>query len=382
MHPYFLCVRNLAVLPFILLALVLGGCGAAVSYDDDNIQGDTIAMHHARLLQLVECDSFTIADIKNPWGSGQLCRYLLVPRERPLPRNLPHGTVLRTPLENMLVFSTVHVNLLNSLGASAAIGGVCDSRYMLSSYIKEGVVVGSIVDCGSSLNVDVERVVQLSPSAILVLPFENGGYGKIESLPYPIVECAEYMESSPLAAAEWMRFYGRLVGCAATADSLFMAVCDKFEELRLLVSETKWGPSLMCELKSNSAWYVPAGESTMGQMYRIAGADYLFAHCAGSGSVPLSFETVLNRAANADMWLIKYNSDTDKTYSSLLADFGGYAHFRPFKERAVYVCNTGKKPFYEDTPFRPDLLLRELIAIFHPHLLPTYELRYYEKMQE
>lgn len=365
-----------------LLAAWASGCGRPASQTRGDIQGDTIPLRYARLLQLIDCDSFTVVDVKNPWGRGLLQRYLLVPREAPVPRNLPHGTVLRTPLDNMLVFSTVHAHLLHTLDASAAIGGVCDSRYMLSPFVREGVARGTIVDCGSTLNVDVERVVQLSPSAILVLPFENGGYGKIESLPYPVVECAEYMESSPLAAAEWVRFYGRLVGRASAADSLFAAVCGNFEQMRSLVTDTLRRPSLLCELKSNSAWYMPAGGSTMGQMYQMAGAHYLFSHCEGSGSVPLSFETVLNRAANADLWLIKYNSDSDKSYSSLLADFSGYAHLKPFKERNVYACNTGKKPFYEETPFRPDLLLRELVALFYPQLLPSYKLRYYEKLQE
>lgn len=365
-----------------LLVISTGGCGVPSSQSNDCFSGDTVPLHHSTLLQMVDCDSFTVADIKNPWGGGLLHRYLLVPRSLPLPQNMPQGTVLRVPLDNILVFSTVHINLLGSLRASASIGGVCDSRYMLSAYIQEKIGDGSVIDCGSSLNVDVERLVQLSPSAILVLPFENGGYGKLENLPYPIVECVEYMESSPLAAAEWARFYGRLVGRATVADSLFSAVCSNFEQLRSMVCDTLQSPSLLCELKSNSAWYVPAGESTMGQLYKMAGADYLFSHCAGSGSVPLSFETVLNRAANADVWLIKYNSASDKSYLSLLADFAGYAHFKPFKERNIYACNTGKKPFYEETPFRPDLLLRELVAILYPQLLPTYKLRYYEKLQE
>lgn len=358
------------------------GCSGVSSRGVAPVEGDTIAMRHARLLQLVDCDSFVVADIKNPWGSGLLHRYLLVPRDASLPQNMPQGTLLRTPLDNMLVFSTVHVSLLHSLGAAAAVGGVCDSRYMLSPFIHKKIAEGSVVDCGSSRNVDVERVVQLSPSAIMVLPFENGGYGKVENLPYPVVECAEYMEHSPLAAAEWVRFYGRLVGRASVADSLFAVVCENFDALRSVVAAVEERKKLMCELKSSSAWYVPAGESTMGQMYEMAGADYLFSSCSGSGSVPLSFETVLSRAANADVWLLKYNSEGEKSYSSLLADFGGYAHFKPFKEREIYVCNARRKPFFEDTSFRPDYLLRELIALLYPHLLPSYKLRYYEKMQE
>ena len=125
-----------------LLAAWASGCGLPKQQAGGDIQGDTISLHYARLLQLIDCDSFTVVDVKNPWGRGLLQRYLLVPREAPVPRNLPHGTVLRTPLDNMLVFSTVHAHLLHTLDASAAIGGVCDSRYMLSPFVREGVARG------------------------------------------------------------------------------------------------------------------------------------------------------------------------------------------------------------------------------------------------
>lgn len=346
------------------------------------IEGDTLPMLHSRLLRFVECDSFSVAEIENPWRGGLMHRYLLVPRDSAVPRSMPAGTLVRTPLCNMLLFSAVHTCLYHSLGQMDAVGGVCDAKYILLPEVHERISAGSVADCGSTMNVDAERVVQLSPDAVFVLPFENGGYGKIEKLPFPIVECAEYMESSPLAAAEWMRFYGRLAGCGRKADSLFFAVCDTFAALRESVEKLPHRPSLMCELKSSSAWYMPAGESTMGQLYSMAGARYLFDYNEGSGSVPLSYETVLARAADADFWLIKYNSQTDKNYASLLDDFRGYGHFKAYKERNIYACNTAHRPFYDETPFRPDILLKELIAIFHPSLAGDYKLRYYEKMQE
>lgn len=371
---------------FVFVCKLLCGCVllscVGGSKRDVAVVGDTLPMLHSSLLHIVECDSFSVAEIKNPWRGGLMHRYLLVPRDSAVPCNMPEGTILRTPLSNMLLFSTVHTCLYNTLGQIDAVGGVCDAKYMLLPSVHEKISSGSVVDCGSTMNVDVERVVQLSPDAVFVLPFENGGYGKIEKLPYSIVECAEYMETSPLGAAEWMRFYGRLTGCAGKADSLFFAVCDTFAALRARVDTVSRRPSLMCELKSNSAWYMPAGCSTMGQLYAMAGARYIFGYNEGSGSVPLSYETVLDRASEADVWLFKYNSSVDKTYSSLLDDFRGYSHFKPFKERNVYACNTARRPFYDETPFRPDILLRELIAIFHPSLVGDYKLRYYEKIQE
>ncbi len=365
----------------IFSAMFLQSCGSGVSPTAVQCAGDTLRMHHSTLLQMVDCDSFTVVEVKNPWRGGLLNRYLLVAADEPLPCNMPQGTLLRTPLKRTLLFSSVHASLVEELGCFESIKGVCDAEYIISARVKAAVCAGAVADCGRSHDVDVERVASLSPDAVFVLPFENGGYGKLEKLKYPIVECAEYMETSPLAAAEWVRFYGRLFGKAAEADSLFATVCERCENLSTLVEGCDSRPTLMCELKSHTAWYVPAGQSTMGRMYSAAGVDYLFADKAGSGSRPLSFETVLARASDADFWLLKYNSPCKKSRASLLEEFSGYAHFRPFKEGNIYACNTGEKALFEETAFRPDLLLAELIAIFHPSLMGGYKLKYYEKMQ-
>jgi len=371
-------IKGWCTLFFSLLLLV--SCGGGAENASVSCSGDTLAMRHSTLLQLVDCDSFVVAEIKNPWRKGLLQRYLLVPSGCDVPAGMPQGTLLRTPLKNTLLFSGIHANLFKQFGAAAAVKGVCDARYIIQPWLQAMLSSGNVVDCGSSLDVNVERVVQLSPDAIFAFPFENGGYGKIDKLKYPVVECAEYMESSPLGAAEWMRFYGRLLGCGAMADSLYSVVCENFEQLRSAVAGCSVRPTLMCELKSSSAWYVPAAGSTMGQMYQMAGADYLFAENKGQGSVPLSYETVLARAANAGFWLLKYNSSVDKSRKTLLEEFKGYAHFAPFKNGNIYACNTARKPLFEETAFRPDWLLAELVTIFHPALSGQKELRYYERM--
>jgi iron complex transport system substrate-binding protein len=119
----------------------------------------------------------------------------------------------------------------------------------------------------------------------------------------------------------------------------------------------------------------------MGQMYNAAGADYLFSEYDVNGSVPLSVEVVLDKAADADIWLLKYNSVFDKKYPDLLAEYDGYAHFKPFKNRNIYACNTHRNNIFEETAFHPEKLLRELVALFHPILLPEYKTLYYEKMR-
>lgn len=349
--------------------------------DAEHIDGETVDMRYSSLLEITDCKGYTVVDVKNPWGKGLLNRYLLVPSDSVLPENLPSGVVVRTPLESVVLFSGVHALLFEELGVLSAVSGVCDSRYLYSPGVKKALSEGTVLDCGTSLNVNSEVVAQVNPDAILVLPYENGGYGKLERFSFPLVECADYMESSPLGCAEWIRFYGRLLGCAQKSDSVFDAVCDEYESLCRMVENVSVRPKLMCELKSSSAWYVPGGKSTMGQMYKDAGADFLFADYDVSGSVPLSVEVVLDKAADADIWLLKYNSSTDKNYSDLLAEYDGYVHFKPFRERNVYACNTHRKNVFEESAFHPERLLKDLSALFHPSLFPEYKIVYYEKMR-
>ena len=344
-------------------------------------EGRPLPMKYSSLLSIVDCDGYSVVDVKNPWGEGLLKRYVLVPKESELPAELPDGILLRTPLERVVLFSGVHVALLEELGATGVVAGVCDAQYVYSSATSEGLRNGSIADCGSSMDVDSERLLMTAPEAVFVLPYENGGYGKLERFGIPLVECADYMEISPLACAEWMRFYGRLVGRADEADSLFAGVCTEYDRLVSMVENVEKRPKLLCELKSSSAWYVPGGSSTMGQMYADAGAEYVFASYDNPGSVPLSFEVVLDKAADADVWLVKYNSTVDMTYSSLLEEYAGYAHFNAFKSGNIYVCNSAVKRIFEDRSFHPEKVLKELIAIFHPSLMPGYRMMYYEKMR-
>lgn len=357
--------------------LLIMSCG---NDNREKVEGVSVEMRHSSLLEIVECDGYTVVDVKNPWGKGLLKRYLLVPDSCDIPADMPRGTLLRTPLQRAVVFSGVHASLFEELGALSVVAGVCDSRYIYSKGVQNGLKLGRVLDCGSSLNVNSEVVVLVNPDAVFVLPYENGGYGKLDNMPYPLVECADYMETSPLGCAEWVRFYGRLIGRAAESDSIYEAVCMEYESLCRLAENVQVRPRLMCELKSSSAWYVPAGNSTMGRMYKDAGADYIFADCGENGSVPLSYEVVLDRASEADIWLFKYNALEDKTKKSLLADWDGYSLFKPFREGSLYACNTHRNNIFEEISFHPERLLKELVALFHPTLLPGYKSVYYEKI--
>ena len=367
----------------VTLVLLLSACGRG-SKTSSVFEGEILPLKYAENLTLIQGEGYTEARLRNPWDTTSILRtYILVDKDKEIPYHLPEGTLVRTPLSKALVYTATHCHLIHELGAVKSIGGICEIQYIKVPEIIEGCKNGTIVNAGEGTNPDIEKIIDLHPDALLLSPYENsGGHGQVEKLKIPIIECADYMETSALGSAEWIRFYGLLFGREALADSIFAEVEKNYNEWKALATAQPVKPRLMCEVKSGSAWYVSGGRSTTGKLYADAGADYVFASYPNAGGVPLSFETVFDKAQDADVWLMKYNHPTDKTYQSLQEDYAPYANFKAFKNKNIYYCNTAYRPYYEDFPFHPDRVLKDLIKIFHPSLLPEYELKYFSKLAE
>jgi len=355
-------------------------------------EGDTLQLKYASLLSIVSHEDYTVATVRNPWKQGAtLHTYVLVPRTSPNAQavigNLPHSpyanaTIIRTPLERAAVFTTVHCSLLTQLGVGDRIAAVADLKYIKIPYIQQRVQEGHIADCGNGLSPVVEKIMEVHPDAILLSPFENsGGYGKTAELGIPIIECAEYMENSPLARAEWMRFYGLLFDRGRQTDSLFAAVDSSYTALSLKAQAAGEGASVLIDKMVGSVWYVPGGRSTIGQMVQDAGGRYTWADDTHSGSLSLPFETVLERSGEAEVWLFRYSSDHSMTRQELLSEHRGYSELAAYRTRQVFGCNVERSLFYEESPFRPDYLLSDFIQLCHPGINGMPPLRYFEKTE-
>jgi len=367
---------------FILLTALLVSCGGRRTTASQET-GDTVAFKYATLLTVVHHQDYTEVMLKNPWKEGMtLHRYLLVPADGELPEKLPEGTVVQTPLRRSVIFTTVHCAMLMSLDKEDCISGVADLKYIKIPWIQEQVKAGRIMDVGEGMSPMVEKIIDQRPDALFLSPFENsGGYGRLEEIGIPIIECAEYMESSPLARAEWLRFYGMLFGCEQKADSLFAVVDSSYHAMKTLVAETNSRPSVLLDKVTGSVWYVPGGKSTIGQMIQDAGGNYPWAEDNHSGSVSLPFEAVLEKAGEADVWLFRYSSDHDITPDELLSEHHGYNQFKAFRSGQAYGCDVERSLFYEESPFRPDWLLGDYIHILHPDIPNLPPLRYYKKIE-
>ena len=455
-------------------ALLMAACQGGKTAAADAEAGDTLEMKYAKLLTIVKYGDgeetsdaaegidyqYAEAIIANPWKAGtMLHRYILISKGEEgdktvamLARRRSTGArcttdTVRTPVERSAVFIAPHCQLMYELGCQQAIRGVCDLNYInIPDVRKRAASSGnassekasfgkafagnafagnasaenasaqnSIVDCGSSMAPDIERIIALKPEAILVSPFENsGGYGKLDKLHIPLIEAADYMESSPLGRAEWMKFYGMLFGkdknisttaaveaseaaagkaseataveaseatlpasCELRADSLFAQIEKEYLNLKAEAGKLPKGLSILTERKTGGVWYVPGGQSTIGILLKDANARYIFSDDKHSGSLPMSPEQILAKGSQVDVWAFKYFGGAPLSQVQLLQEYDGYKALAAFSRGNIYQVDTSTVPYFELTSFHPELLLREFIILAHGERFG--KLRFYKK---
>ena len=435
--------RNIYIFGALLALLVLTACQGGKTTAGEAEEGDTLKMKYAKLLTIVKYGEkgtasldkdaedaeyqYAEVNVANPWKAGTLLhRYILIPKGKEgdktvtrlaLQRTSGMGCTtdtVRTPVERSAVFIAPHCQLMYELGCQQAIRGVCDLNYInIPDVRKRAASAGkassgnassgnsssenassgnasaqnSIVDCGSSMAPDIERIIALKPEAILVSPFENsGGYGKLDKLHIPIIEAADYMESSPLGRAEWMKFYGMLFGkdknisttvagkaseatlpasCELKADSLFAKIEKEYLKLKAEAGKLPKGLSILTERKTGNVWYVPGGQSTIGILLKDANARYIFSDDKHSGSLPMSPEQILAKGSQVDVWAFKYFGGAPLSQVQLLQEYDGYKALAAFSRGNIYQVDTSTVPYFELTSFHPELLLREFIILAH-----------------
>ncbi len=374
-------INTLLLISFIL---IFAGCNNRKPAGEDNSQAHTeYEVHYAKGFQVKKYDNYTTVSVRDPWDTTRtLQTYILVDKTKELPTDLPKGTIVKIPLNNVATYSTIHCSTLNELNAVDLIKGVCEPQYIKLANIQDGLKNGAIVDLGMASKPDAEKLIMLSPDAIFATPIQGWTYGSIEKTGIPILETTDYTESHPLGRAEWIRFYSLFIGKEHLADSLFAITESNYNAVKEAVAKTSIHPSVFTDLRYQGKWNMPGGKSFMANMLADAGASYTWSDDESGTYMPLAFESVLDKAGEADCWIIKYNWPEDMTYESLKKEYKPYSYFKAFKEKNIYGCNTAYSSYYEDLPIHPDYILKDMAYIFHPELFPGYAPKYYKKIGE
>lgn len=355
----------LRLFPIVLLVIVLAGCHRQPA----NLvvrQGNRYANGFA----LIDSAQYRIAVVYSPWAKGQeMARYYL---SRDTAARLAGKRVIRIPLERVTVTSCTHVGFLNALGQIDRLAGVCNPELVYTDLTESLGQREGTLNLGDAMAPDIERVVFAHPDMMMVSTYAQGDAtsAQLEKMGIPVLYINEWMEQHPLARAEWIRLIGVFMDKEAQADSLFDMVVSRYEALReQAASFPEPRPVIMSGQDFRGTWYVPAGNTYMGTLFRDAAAHYPYEDRTFDGSIPLTLEqAMVDFADQADVW-VGVNA---KTLSELAEINRQHTHFKAFKNGRVYrfkhrTTPTGGNDFWERGVTRPDELLADLMGLLYPN---------------
>lgn len=347
--------------------------------DDSSLTSTVDVVTYANLLAIYpQPDGSMAVEIHNPWDTTQILQRLYLVNKECGKQRVPEGyTLVRVPIRNALVYSSVHTSPIEELGATDVISGVADGEFFSSPEMRSRLDSNRIVNIGSSMSPSLEKIMSLSPEIAIVSPYQNSGHGILDKSGVTVIDMADYMETTPVGRAEWILLLGALTGHYDKAKAIFESVVADYDSYRTLASESGSCPTVLLEVPYSGVWYQPGGKSYMAALIRDAGGVPLLDNDSRTGSVQMDIASVYNMGHNADIWLIK---TTDNLTMADIASLTPLADgIKAFATGNVYIADTSEIPLYDDMAFHPERVLKDHISIFHPELLPSFVPKYYHQ---
>lgn len=318
-------------------------------------------------------------------GATEGYQYLLVPAGEDVPAHDERTQVIRTPIKTIVCTSTTHIPLLDYIGETNSLIGFPTTDYISSEVMRKRVDDGNVTDLGIDKGMNIELLYSLHPELVMGYTMGNdlGQLKKIRDLGIPVVINAEYLEKHPLGRAEWIKFVALFYNKEREADSVFAFIEKEYLTTQEMVTNATNQPTVLSGIVYGDAWFMPAGKNYAAHLFKDAGMDYLWKDTDSNGFLELSFESVYAKAKDADLWI---GVGSFSSLQEIEATESRYGLFRPFLQRQVYTYNArkgakGGSEFLELGYLRPDLILKDLVKIAHPELLPDYELFFHERLE-
>lgn len=327
-----------------------------------------------------------LVEVKQPYQNATSgYQYLLVPKGEDVPAHGEQTQVIAVPIENIVCTSTTHIPLLDYINETEKLIGFPTTDYISSEKMRKRIDQGKVKDLGIDKGMNIEMLYTLKPSLVMgyTMTKDLGQLKKIQELGIPVVINAEYLEKHPLGRAEWIKLLALFFGKEKEADSVFAEIEKEYLSTQQLVNEVKTKPTVLSGIVYGDAWFMPGGQNYAAKLLKDAGCDYLWSSDSTSGFLQLSFESVYAKAKEADLWI---GVGSFKNLDEIKATEERYKLFKPFKEQKVYSYDarkgaTGGSEFLELGYLRPDLILKDLVKIAHPELLPGYELYFHTRLE-
>lgn len=323
-------------------------------------------------------------EVLNPWDSTQLLGAFALVEEAFHGKSIDANgaTVLNIPVQSVISFSSTQWSVFIELDEIARVKGILEGRNIHSPKMKALLAEGTIQDVGTESAKNMEMMIQMHPDVILYSPYFDGNQDPLSVTGAVLFPFADYLESTPLGRAEWIRVVGLLAGCSEKADAWFDEIESRYNALKDLCADVEYRPTVFSDLAFNGQWYVAGGQSYIAKLFEAAGVDYIWKDNTSTASFPLDAETILAKAKHADFWRVANSSSLPMTYESLKKDNSIYALFDAYKNHKIIVCDIQETGYFETSQIEPDILLADFIYFFHPEVIPgDYVPKYYKLMK-
>jgi len=351
---------------------------------EDNTPKEGI--RYAKGFTLEKFGENTVINISNPWpGADKTYRYILVKDKATFSTQYAFDAIVEVPVKSMVVTSTTHIPSLEQLGVLETLKGFPNLDYISSEATRKLISEEKIIELGKNEDLNTEVLIDLAPDAVVGFAVDgnNDAFRTLRHARIPMLYNSDWTETHPLGKAEWIKFFGVLYGKEQQADSIFNQIEKSYLEAKAVAAKASKKPTVLSGAMYKDVWYLPQGDSWAAQFIADANGDYLWHDSEGTGSLSLNLEAVLDKAQQAEFWI---GPGQFTSLSQLEETHSVYQQFDAFKNKTVFSSTnntgaTGGVLYYELAPNRPDIVLKDIIKILHPSLLPDHKLFFFSKLQ-
>ena len=376
---------------FLLLLILISGCKQhKKEFEAESVISPSQAIQYAKGFSLTQtAEGITLLKISSPWPEADLSfTYALVPKslapKTTLNKDL-YDAIITIPVKDFVVTSTTHIPAIEALGELDKLSGFPGTEFISSPAARTRIDQGLIKELGSNEAINTELILALKPDVVFGFGIDNSNnaYKTFQKSGVPVVYNGDWTEQTPLGKAEWIKFFAPFFQKEAVADSIFKTIESAYQQTKALAKQVNHRPTVLTGGLYKDVWYISGGKSWMAQFLKDANTNYLWKDTKESGSISMSFESVLTKAQDAEFWI---NPSLHTSYQQMRTANPHYKEFTAFKEKKIFTNAslkgaTGGLIFYELASTRPDIVLRDLIHIFHPELLPEHQPYFFKALE-
>jgi len=374
----------LKTFPFaIFVCLLFYSCNSNNRKQVEKKEDQVIALSYAKHFSIKQSKDFTVLELLGK-DKQVTASFVLYKMQKPTYQKDVY--YIKTPVKRVASMSSIYSAMLIKLGVQNSIVAIDNVDYYNNPFIINQVKKAAIIELSKGATVDIEKTLQLNPDLFLTFGMANPKSDidkKLTQSHLPLAISLDHLEQTPLARAEWIKFFSYFFDKEALADSLFNSTEKNYNELKKAGQIAAKKPKVLTEIKYGDAWYVPSGDSYMAHLIEDAGGDYFWKDDIKTGSTPLSFEQVYLKAKDCDIWINLYNLNSKK---ELLSYDERYGLFKAYKTNHLFNNNKtqnalGYSNYWETGIVNPDEVLKDLIHVFNPALDVHYQFQYYKKLE-